>query len=93
MEQLRPYKFLVMPILQAVVDDVVIGERQPEQPDAVFGVDALRRYADGFEAAVAQQNEQALAAFAAQAMQALGANGTEPKEKDRMPADPQQKGS
>ena len=57
MNTLRPYKFLIIPVLQAVDDeDVVVTEVQPEQPDVVFGVEALARYADGFEAAVAAQN-------------------------------------
>jgi len=54
---LRPYKFLIIPVLQAVDDDgVVVTEVQPEQPDIVFGVEALERYAAGFEDAVAAQN-------------------------------------
>jgi len=54
---LRSYKFLIMPVLQAVNDDgTVINEVQPQQPDVVFGVEALARYADGFEDAVAAQN-------------------------------------
>ena len=57
MNTLRSYKFLIMPVLQAVNDDgTVINEVQPQQPDVVFGVEALARYADGFEDAVAAQN-------------------------------------
>lgn len=51
---LRPYKFLVLPVLQVIDDDGnVTGEQQPQQPDAVFGVDGLQRYADGFDDALA----------------------------------------
>lgn len=57
MSKLRPYKFLVMPVLQAVdPDGFVLTEVQPQQPDVIFGVEALARYADGFEAAVEAQN-------------------------------------
>jgi len=57
MNTLRPYKFLIIPVLQAVDDEgEVVTEVQPEQPDVVFGIGALTRYADGFEAAVAAQN-------------------------------------
>jgi hypothetical protein len=54
---LRAYKFLVVPVLQSVDEDgTVVGEAQPEQPDTVYGVDALVRYAEGFEHAVEMQN-------------------------------------
>lgn len=57
MRQLRPYKFLVVPVLQLVDDDGdVVGEQQPQQPDVVFGVDGLERYAAGFPAALEQHN-------------------------------------
>jgi len=57
MNILRPYKFLVIPVLQTVDEEgIVVNEVQPQQPDTVFGVEALMRYADGFEAAVAAQN-------------------------------------
>lgn len=52
---LRPYKFLVLAVLQQVDEGGnIIGEAQPQQPDAVFGVDGLARYAAGFEAALAR---------------------------------------
>jgi len=51
MSQYRPYKFLVIPVIQEVDDDgVVISEASPEQPVPVFGIDGLHRFADGFEA-------------------------------------------
>jgi len=57
MNTLRPYKFLVIPILQSVNEEgVVVQEAQPEQPDVVFGIEALLRYAAGFEQAVEAQN-------------------------------------
>jgi hypothetical protein len=47
---LRPYKFLIVPVVQNVDEDgVVVAEGQGEQPDVVFGVDGLHRYADNFE--------------------------------------------
>jgi hypothetical protein len=58
---LRPYKFLVLPVFQVVDEEgVVVGERQPDQPDTVFGIEALQRWADGFEAQflAAQQTQQ-----------------------------------
>jgi hypothetical protein len=52
---LRPYKFLVMPVVQKIDEHgVVVAEGQGEQPDVVFGVDGLRRYADGFEQTLAE---------------------------------------
>jgi len=50
----RPYKFLVVPVIQEVDDDGnVTQEMAPEQPTTVFGVEGLRRFADGFEADLA----------------------------------------
>jgi len=61
MNTLRPYKFLIIPVVQAVDEEgVVISEAQPEQPDVVFGVEALARYAAGFEAAVEAQNNASM---------------------------------
>jgi len=55
-QQLRVYKFLVVPVLQQVDDDgVVVAELQPPNPDSVFGIDGLTRYAAGFEAKLAEQ--------------------------------------
>lgn len=63
MNSLRSYKFLVIPVLQQVGEDgTVVAEAQREQPDAVFGVDGLRRYAEGFEEALAQHLNAARAA-------------------------------
>jgi hypothetical protein len=60
MNTLRAYKFLVMPVMQQVDEDgVVLAEVQPQQPDALFGVEALHRYADGFEEAL-QRHMQAI---------------------------------
>ena len=54
MSSLRVYKFVVMPVLQQVEDDgTVTNEVQPQQPDNVFGIDGLVRYAQGFEEALA----------------------------------------
>ena len=54
---LKAYKFLIVPVLQQINEDgQVVAEAQPEQPDVVFGVDGLQRYADGFEDAVGAQN-------------------------------------
>jgi hypothetical protein len=47
---LRPYKFLVVPVIQELDDDGnVVRELSSEQPQTVFGVDGLRRFADTFE--------------------------------------------
>jgi hypothetical protein len=55
MSELRVYKFLVMPVLQQVDENgTVTNEAQPQQPDTVFGLDGLQRYADGFEDALAR---------------------------------------
>jgi len=46
----RPYKFLVMPVIQEIDDDGnVIQEMTPEQPITVYGVEGLRNFADTFE--------------------------------------------
>jgi len=46
----RPYKFLVMPVIQEVDEDGnVVQEMSPEQPQTVFGVEGLRTLADTFE--------------------------------------------
>jgi len=46
----RPYKFLVMPVVQEIAEDgTVIQEAQPEQPLTVFGVEGLIEFAQGFE--------------------------------------------
>jgi hypothetical protein len=53
---LRPYKFLVVPVVQELDDDGnVIGERQTQEPAQVFGVQGLHEYADGFDDVLAQQ--------------------------------------
>jgi len=50
---LRAYKFLVMPVLQLVDEEGgIVGEQSPQQPDVLFGVDGLARYAAGFDAAL-----------------------------------------
>lgn len=52
---LRPYKFLVVPVMQRVDEDGnVLDEVQPNQPDHVFGLDGLRQYADKFPVVLAQ---------------------------------------
>jgi hypothetical protein len=46
----RPYKFLIVPVIQEVDDEEnVIGESSPQVPEVVFGVEGLHRYADEFE--------------------------------------------
>jgi hypothetical protein len=54
----RPYKFLVVPVVQDVNDEgEVTQELQPEQPIIIFGIDGLRKFVDSFEMdLVAQQN-------------------------------------
>jgi hypothetical protein len=48
---IRPYKFLVMPVVQELDDDGnVLQEMSPEQPIAVFGIEGLHRFADSYEA-------------------------------------------
>lgn len=54
MPEPRTYKFLVVPVVQLVdEEDLVVGEAQPDQPDTVFGLDGLHRYAEEFEARLA----------------------------------------
>lgn len=54
MTSYRPYKFLIVPVAQELDDaDNVTGEASPKQPDIVFGVDGLHRYADEFETILA----------------------------------------
>lgn len=46
----RPYKFLIVPVLQEVDDGgEVVQELQQENPTPVFGIAGLHRYADSFE--------------------------------------------
>jgi hypothetical protein len=46
----RPYKFLVVPVIQEVDEDgTVVQEMMPEQPQTVYGVEGLRNFADTFE--------------------------------------------
>jgi hypothetical protein len=46
----RPYKFLVVAVIQEVDDDgVVVRELQAQEPTAVFGLDGLRKFADEFK--------------------------------------------
>lgn len=50
MADYRPYKFLVVPVIQEVDEDGnVIQEMSTQEPVTVFGLDGLRRYADTFE--------------------------------------------
>jgi len=54
---LKAYKFQIVPVLQQTGEDgQVVAEVQPEQPDTVYGIEGLQRYADGFEDAVNSQN-------------------------------------
>lgn len=55
---LRPYKFLVVAVVQQVEDDEVVGEQQiaaQGQPVEVFGVEALKRWADNFLASLTEE--------------------------------------
>ena len=46
----RPYKFLIVPVIQEVDEDGnVVQEMSPQQPTAVFGVEGLRQFADTYE--------------------------------------------
>lgn len=46
----RPYKFLIVPVIQEIDEDGnVVQEMSPEQPQTVFGVEGLRRFAETFE--------------------------------------------
>lgn len=46
----RPYKFLIIPVIQEVDEDGnVIQEMSPEQPHTVFGIDGLRSFAETYE--------------------------------------------
>ena len=55
----RPYKFLVIPVIQAVDDNGnVVQEITPEQPVSIFGIDGLHKFADNFEAEVVAQNSR-----------------------------------
>jgi len=55
----RPYKFLIVPVIQEVDDDgVVVNELSPEQPISVFGIDGVHRFADGFEADLVAKTSQ-----------------------------------
>lgn len=57
MPTLRTYKFLITPVIQIVDDDgKVTDEVTPQQPDAVFGVEALHSYADGWEEALTERS-------------------------------------
>ena len=48
----RPYKFLIISVVQEIDDETgeVINELVQEQPTPVFNVDGIRKYADNFEA-------------------------------------------
>lgn len=59
MSSLRTYKFLIQPVVQVVDEEGdVTDEASMQQPDAVFGVEGLIRYAEGWEAALALKNAQ-----------------------------------
>lgn len=46
----RPYKFLVISVIQEVDEDgEVVQEMTAEQPTAVFGIKGLHTFADTFE--------------------------------------------
>jgi hypothetical protein len=53
---LRPYKFLIVPVIQEIdAEGNVTNEVQPQQPDTVYGLRGLREYAEGFEAVLAER--------------------------------------
>jgi hypothetical protein len=53
---LRPYKFLIVPVIQEIdTDGNVTNEVQPQQPDTVYGLRGLHEYAEGFEAVLAER--------------------------------------
>ena len=58
---LRPYKFLIVPVLQQL-DQAgnVTAEVQTEQLDTAFGVAGLLAYANGFEEALTRQGRQTM---------------------------------
>lgn len=50
MSSYRPYKFLVMPVIQEIDEDGnIVQELSPEQAQTVFGTGGLRAFADTFE--------------------------------------------
>jgi hypothetical protein len=53
---LRPYKFLIVPVIQEIDEDGnVINEVQTQQPDTAFGVRGLIAYAENFEQVLAER--------------------------------------
>lgn len=54
---LKPYKFVVQAIVQHVEGDEVLGE-QSSEPVTLFGSDALAKWAEGFDAKLAQLEEE-----------------------------------
>jgi len=51
LSNLRPYKFLVIPVVQVLdEDETVLQEVTPEQPIPVFGIEGLKKFAENFEA-------------------------------------------
>jgi hypothetical protein len=53
----RPYKFLVVAVIQEIDDEgIVVQELQAQEPTAVFGIDGLRKFADEFTIDVPQQD-------------------------------------
>jgi len=55
----RPYKFVIVPVLQEVdEDDRVIRELAQQEPTTVFGIDGLHAFANSFEFELATRIEQ-----------------------------------
>ena len=56
----RPYKFLIVPVIQEVDDDGnVVRELNQEEPSVIFGVTALRLFAELFESTLNENVETA----------------------------------
>lgn len=56
MNNYRPYKFLVVSVIQEVDDEgQVVQELTTEKPTAVFGLRGLHEYADNFERELADR--------------------------------------
>src|SRR5215471_13405274 len=57
--RLRPYKFLVVSVVQQVDEDgTVLAEASTEEPDVCFGVAGLISYAESFEQILAAREAQ-----------------------------------
>lgn len=56
---LKPFKFIVQAVvIEEDEEGNVVGETTSEQPNLLYGVDALKEYADGFQAQLDALNAQ-----------------------------------